>query len=120
MRPATHNLEMVQGDTFRKNLRLSLVDDDAVLIDYIDLTGCTGKAQMRESYEDPDITAEFVVTVMNQATTKGGVTIYLAPATTEAIAVKKYVWDLQITNAAGDVTTYIGGDATVTNQVTRA
>jgi hypothetical protein len=110
---------MVQGDTFRKNLRLSLVDDEGVFIDYIDLTGCTGKAQMRESYTDPDISAEFTVTVLDQSTTKGGLRIYLAPATTEALEVKTHKWDLQITDTAGDVTTYIGGDAVVTNQVTR-
>lgn len=118
MRPATYALEIYQGDTFEVTVRLRTVVNgtpDA----YMNLTGYTGKAQVRETIAAPTPAAEFAVTVLDQVATPGGVKIALTAAETAAIPVKAHVWDLQLTSGAGATRTWLKGDVTIIGEVTR-
>ena len=89
---------------------------------YMDLTGYTGKAQMRELAASAVVAAEFTVTILDQIATPGGLTISLSATQTSALEVKSHVWDLQLTEpagAGGKVRTWLKGDVTVIAEVTR-
>jgi hypothetical protein len=87
--------------------------------DYRDLTGWVGKAQVRTTEDSATVVAEFTVTLSDQTATPGGVTLYLAPATTAGITVDTAKWDFQFTDAASDVWTYAAGAVTIVKDVTR-
>lgn len=123
MKPGKYDLEVYQGDTFRRTLRLRsrVLDVDGVTWiagDYIDLTGYTGKAQFRETVLAADVAAEVTVTIGDQATLLGSVNLALTPIQTGALAKTGYKWDLQLTDPSGDVNTYLKGDVTVEPEVT--
>lgn len=88
---------------------------------YRDLTGWSVLSQIRVTADAPDPPlATFSVTLSNQATTPGGVTLRLAPAVTSALDLPEGgVWDVQLTDGAGDVFTYIAGAVSFEKDVSR-
>lgn len=123
MKPGKYDLDLYQGDTFRRTFRVRarLFDTDSGLWtagDYIDLTGYTGKCQFRETVIATDVAAELAVTILDQNATPGGISVTLTPAQATALTKAAYKWDLQLTNPAGDVSTYLAGTVTVTQEVT--
>jgi len=123
MKPGVYDLEIYQGDTFRRTLRLRqrVLDTDGVTWisgAYIPLTGYTGAAQVRETKIATDVTATMTVTVLDQTITPGGVTLYM-PASATSLITKDQVWDLQLTAPNGDVTTFLAGAVTLVQEVTR-
>lgn len=124
MQPAPQDLSIYQGDSFDFFFRVRERDWDPFTETYtagpyVDLTGWTGKSQIRQTHEATDILAEFTVTFSNQATTPGGVLLTLTPAQTVALPAKG-VWDVQLTNTAGEIRTFIAGSVTTSREVTRA
>lgn len=121
--PATYDLTIYQGDTFRLPLRLRTQNPDGTFGDYIDLTGSTVKAQVRATTFATDVLAEFTAELLDQTVvdTKGSVLLSLDPTTTAGLLTNGApgVWDVQITFADGSVKTYLRGSVTVVPQVTR-
>ena len=88
---------------------------------YRDLTGWSVLSQIRESKDAADPAATFAVTLSNQTTTPGGVTLKLTAAVTKDMVLPPTggVWDVQLTDAAGDVHTYIEGSVAFEKDVSR-
>jgi len=87
----------------------------------IDLTGYTAALQIRDTYADS-------TTDLSLTSPSGGITITAATGTiavtataaqTGAIAAGNYVYDLEITSAAGVVTRLVQGKISLSPQVTR-
>lgn len=115
--PGSYNITIYQGDTYKKTFGLK--DGNGVAID---LTGQTPKAQIRVNQASSSVLLEFTAALETQAgATLGQVTISATHADTAALtpADAYGVWDLQLTNGSGVVTTYIGGKASVVAEVTR-
>lgn len=118
MQPGAYDLQTYQGDTarwimtFRDNV-------DGVSGDPIDLTGYVGKAQIRATPEDTTVVVELTVTLSNQTTNPGEITVTGPAAQTANLILEEYVWDLQFTMPSGDVQTFLAGKVNNTLQVTR-
>lgn len=123
MQPAVQDLTIYQGDSFDFFFRVRERVYDALLQEfvagaYINLTGWTGKSQIRATPDAADVLADFSVTISNQTTTPGGVLLRLTNAQTAALP-PGGVWDVQLINTAGEVKTFIGGRVIVPREVTR-
>jgi len=124
VQPVTQGITVYQGDTFdfffRVRNRVYDVATSAYIAGtYVDLTGWTGKAQIRANADAAVVLAEFSVTISNQITTPGGVLLVLTPALTAALPATGGFWDVELTNAVAEVRTFIAGAVTVTKQITR-
>ena len=124
MQPAVQDLTIYQGDSFDFFFRVRDRTYDVALEEfvpgaYINLTGWTGKSQIRATPEATAVLAEMSVTLSNQSTTPGGVLLKLTSVQTAALPASG-VWDVQLTNTAGEVKTFIGGRVVVPREVTRA
>jgi len=120
--PGSYNLEIYQGDTFKVTVRLRSRNADGSLGAYLDLTGCTAKAQIRSTEASDTVIAEFVTEILDQTATPGGVKLSLTHGVTAALAPTSAageLWDMQITFADGTVTTYLRGGVKITAEVTR-
>ena len=119
MRPAEYNITHYQGDTLILPLRIRNVNADGTLGEYEDLTGWVGKAQMRNAADV--IVQEFTVTVDADQVDNKGLLEVTATHTQTAVwtSINGLVWDLQLTNAGGQVRTIIAGTVTVLAEVTR-
>lgn len=121
MAAAVRTIEIVRGDDFELPLffRTPAVGNNPPV--YWDLTGWTGRAHLRET-EDGPLIASFTVTILDQNTALGGVLVSLDKLITAALVpfvTKKFgKWDLELTDAAGKVTTYMRGDAYLIMDVT--
>lgn len=81
----------------------------------IDITNDTPKAQLRENYESAT-----AIDLDTSVDSDGDIHIYVSSAICSTLdANKGYIWDLQTTNYKGDVKTWVTGDVTVLNEVTR-
>lgn len=80
----------------------------------LDLNGYTPKVQFRTFYGAPD-----PVTVPSSLVDNNSrVRVYVSSAVTAGLSLTDYIWDLQITNALGDVRTLVTGDVKVQDEVT--
>ena len=110
--PGVHNLTIYKGDDFSQTVRLAT---DGV---YINLTGWSGRAQLR-SLTDTLITA-FNITFGNQTTAPGELTMSLTAAVTSALTATEGVYDLELTTPApAKVKTYLAGSVTIVSDVTK-
>lgn len=108
--PARVDLKMVAGDSFSKEFRLREQDGTA-----IDLTGLTGRAQVRDR-PGGELLAEFTVGPLDAT---GVVTISLTTAQTRALP-GKGVWDLELDGGATNTKTIVQGDVKVIPDITVA
>lgn len=112
MPPGRHDINLVQGDSFRRDLRFERPPGTAY-----DLSGHTFKAQVRPKYAAGTLTATMTVTVI--AAPDGRLRLTMAPAVTTTLTPRAqgYTWDLQWTDPAGTVLTILSGDVHVTPEV---
>ena len=136
--PAPFDLKIVRGDTFEFFFRLydqvyDAVNDVFIKGSPIDLTGYTFKAQIRADEKSATaLTIELTATPGDQADLTNGigyVLLSLTPAQTAGLGaadldgktyVKFGVWDCEVTEPGGKVTTIWAGDALIRPDVTRA
>jgi len=104
------NLQLYQGDDFIATVTVSNADGSPA-----DLTGCTAKAQIRKDVADkqPSVATEFTTSVQSPV-----INISLTHEQTLQLN-GDYVWDLQITDGSGAITTILAGGISVTQEVTR-
>lgn len=87
---------------------------------YRNLTGWTVLAQIRATQDSATPLAEFDATLSDQVADTGGVLLKLSPADTAAIPSGTHGYDVQLTDANGDVWTYIEGEVEVSKDYSRA
>jgi hypothetical protein len=108
----TYNLAIDQGTDFTSTI--SVVDSTNTARD---LTGYTGKAQLRRSYASTSNT-EFTINIASPAT--GNVVITLSNAKTANLKYGRYLYDVELTKTADNTVERIQeGIAVIYPQVTR-
>ena len=112
MTAATYDLVIDQGSDFA--IDLTITESGSAK----DLTGYSGRAQIRSTHAAASATASFTVAVVSAA--NGTMKLELSAATTTALAAGRYVYDLEI-HTANDaiVKRLIQGNVTINQQVTR-
>jgi len=118
--PENRNLVIYKGDTFSLSFRLRQKQTSGAPGAYVDLTGCTPKAQIRATEDSTTVLQEFTATLGDQTNvdTVGQVNLVISSADTANLS--PGVWDVQVTYPDNTVTTYLRGSVTVTKEVTRA
>lgn len=109
--PGSYSPTIYQGDDWAKTFQF---DDDAG--DPIDLSGHTLESQLRAT-KASDVVVSFTVDTTDAAA--GTVYLSLAAADTAELARGFYFFDLQWTDASGDLRTVLAGRAEVVEEVTR-
>jgi len=104
------NIIVDQGTTFATTIYLT--DDNG---DPIDLTGYTGRSQMRKHYTSSN-SQSFSVSLSN---TVGSVSLALTAVQTANIVAGRYVYDVEVVSGANVISRIIEGIVTVTPEVTR-
>ena len=105
------NLYIDQGTDF--SITVDVTDSAG---EALELDGYTAAAQIRKTYSSSSDSATFATSI---AELSGQVTISLTDTQTAALESGRYVYDLNITSAAGVVTRVIEGQAIITPGVTR-
>jgi hypothetical protein len=109
--PARLDLKLVAGDSFSRTVRLQEQNGDP-----IDLTGLTGRAQIRDRPKGK-LLAEFTVTIPTP--TNGEITFSLDTTQTRALP-GAGVWDLELDGGTTNTHTIVSGDVKVIPDVTVA
>jgi hypothetical protein len=106
--PAAVNLLVYQGDDLYLDLAVTSKGAPA------DLTGFTAKSQIRSTPPSTTVLAELLTTISAS-------TIHLHLVHTDAatLPVQPAVWDCQLTDASGNISTIAAGTVTVTAEITR-
>tara|TARA_A100001201_G_scaffold139195_1_gene130885 strand:- start:56 stop:388 length:333 start_codon:yes stop_codon:yes gene_type:complete len=100
-----------QGTTFETVV--TVTNDDG---DVVDLTNYEAASQIRKHHTSSSVTATFVIT---NGGTNGQLTLTLSSSATGGIESGRYVYDVEVTTAAGVVSRVVEGIVTVNPQVTR-
>lgn len=109
--PKRYDIAIYQGDTFKFDLVLK--DEGGVPLD---ITGWTGLAQIKK-VEDSSA-AETPTLTTTVGTTDGKITIGISNTGTGALLEDvEYKYDVQLTDTAGNVRTFLGGKITITGDV---
>ena len=106
--PLSVTLVVYAGDDFYVDVEVTNPDDSPM-----DLSDCTATAQIRISAEDNTIAGTFDCSIVGNV-----ITLHLSHDDSATIG-DKNVWDCQIVNGAGDVTTLVAGTISTTPEVTR-
>jgi hypothetical protein len=104
-------LTLDQGATY--NSTITVRDENGVAQN---LVGYTARSQMRKSYYS-STKKDFTVTVSQPA--NGQITMAMSAANTANLTPGRYVYDVEIEDASGDVTRIFEGIVTVLPNVTR-
>lgn len=118
---ATVDLILVQGDDWIKTFRLGTRPDSESNVEYWDLTGWTGKSQIRKKATSATVLADLDVTIdpeQDDADHTGLVTVALAAEDAAGLPAS-CVWDFELTNPSGIKRTYMAGTVTVNREVTK-
>lgn len=100
-----------QGTTYNVDINMILNNQ----LPY-DLSNSTAKAQIKKSYYNPTVIAEFVVTMPDPPT--GVINISMDAETSANIAPGRYVYDVLMKDAANNVSRVVEGILNVSPQVT--
>jgi hypothetical protein len=104
------NITIDQGTTF--STTISLTDDNG---DPINLTGYSGRSQMRKHYTSSN-SQSFTVSL---GEVSGIVSLGLTASQTANLVPGRYVYDVEVVSGANVVSRIIEGIVTVTPEVTR-
>ena len=108
---ALSNIYIDQGADFTTVISLTDSNNDA-----LNLTGYSALAQIRKSHGSTPIAATFGTAL---TTTTGQLTLTLTDAITTAMDSGRYVYDVLLTDASGDKTRVLEGQAVLTPGVSR-
>ena len=116
-----YNITIEQGATFELVITVKQSNGSPM-----DLTGYTGSSQIRKTPLSATVVKAFTVTFLDPRT-DGKVKLSLTDAETSALSAgetpassqSQYVYDFEITSAAGKVTRLLAGKVTVSAEVTR-
>lgn len=112
--PGNLDLDLYQGATWSYVLTWKIADVP------VDLSGYTARLQARPSARSADIALDLAtgsgITLGGQ---DGTVTLTLSATQTAALSPGKYLYDLELESAGGEVTRLVQGTLTVSPEVTR-
>lgn len=111
MAAGTYNFILEQGATFSR--RLTVQENNSAL----DLTGYTGRAQMRSTHDSDSIALSFTVAISDA--TNGILSMSASATSTASLTPGQYVYDVEIESSAGSVTRLLQGTVTVNPEVTK-
>jgi len=100
-----------QGTTYNIDINMILTNN----LPY-DLANTAARAQVKKSYYNPTVIAEFVVTMPDPPT--GVINISMDANTTANIAPGRYVYDVLLKDSANNVSRVVEGILNVSPQVT--
>jgi len=106
------DLQMRQGSTFGPHECVITNPDESAM----DLSGCTIRASLRRN---PGATEVVLFTVSVTDTAAGAFTFGLAKEATIGLVPPKYIWDMELQDAAGRVLPICRGEVLVELEVTR-
>lgn len=109
--PSNYDLVLYRGDYFSLNVTMTDANSNP-----INLTGYTGKSCIKSGYA---ASSEYDATITITTPTTGVVTVTYPSSVTETILAGSYIWDFQLTDPSGNVRTYLTGDVTVYDEVSR-
>ena len=110
MSAARQDLAIYQGDTFSATVTIRNVDGTPA-----DISGYTAQAQIRRAVADADPVVE-----VEMSATVESPQVHLSIPHDETVGLTgRYVWDLQIIDGSGAITTVLAGKVIVTSEVTR-
>jgi hypothetical protein len=113
MTAATYDLVIDQGSDFAIDLTITEAGSAK------DLTGYSGRAQIRSTHAASSVTASFTCSIVGSASA-GILKLELPSATTTSMAAGRYVYDLEIhTGSDAIVKRLIQGSVTINPEVTR-
>lgn len=116
----TYKLTIKQGATFRQRF-VYKAGNSVATASPVDITGFTGRAQMRPDFTSTAVHAHW--TTENGGMALGGasgeITLISSAADTELMPAEKGVWDLELVSPEGEVIRLIEGQAEVSPEVTR-
>jgi hypothetical protein len=104
------NLFIDQGATYKTVL--TLTDEDGEILD---LTSSNATSQIRKSYSS-SLTVQFTTAINVSA---GEIALSLTANQTGNITAGRYVYDVELTDAANSITRIVEGIVTINPQVTR-
>ena len=105
-----YDLVVRRGETFRRVLRLKKGGEA------IDLTGWTGKAQIRPEPDSAELVCEMELTIVPE---EGKVVMIIPLSVTAGISSGVYSWDIRLTDGEGIARYYTGGAVKVMPTVTK-
>jgi len=108
--PSNYDLVLYRGDYFSTSVVIKDSNDTP-----INLNGYTAESSIRQSFSSVS-SFDATCTITPSA---GRVDILFPSSVVEEITAGSYVWDFQVTNPDGNVRTYLAGDVTVYDEVTR-
>lgn len=117
MTAATYDLTIDQGATYTLGMVYRgpnvLVDDVVTQGDPIDITGCTARMQIRQSFGTPAITTSTEADDITLGTTDGRIDLVLPEAKTILLTMKKARYDFYLTFPDGTVRRLLEGKVTI-------
>jgi len=113
MEPAPLDLKIVRGDKFTCFFRVKQAGGT-----YINLTGYTAAAQIRQTDGDGAVAATFTAVIGDQTAFPGSVLLTLLKAVTTTLTPGTLVWDCEVIDGAGEPRTVLAGKVTVLKDVT--
>ena len=111
MSAGIYNFTLNQGATFSR--QMTVKENNSPL----NLTGYTAAMQLRSTYDSSTVALSMTAAVINA--TQGILSISATATATAALEEGIYVYDLEISTAAGAVTRLLQGQVTVSPEVTR-
>jgi hypothetical protein len=114
MAAGKRDITIIKGDDYTNEI--NFVTRSAGVTSPLPITGNVYTAQLRKVVTQAAPDATFVCTVTDGP--NGILVVAMGHATTAALTVGCYHWDLQC-NSSGTITTVLTGKATVTSDVTR-
>jgi hypothetical protein len=112
-----NNLLVEANADFTVTVELTNEDADGNLTT-LDLTGYTALAQIRKRYGSSSVSETFTV-AFTADRTSGKIALELTDVQTGTLKDGRFVWDLQLTDAAGNKTRTLEGRLTVLPSVSR-
>lgn len=103
------NLIVDQGSTYKANFEVRYANNQLAVLD-----NYTGAGKIRKFFSS-NTSTDFSVNVYSNGT----VSVQLSANQTAAMDEGRYVYDVEITNIAGEVTRLVEGSLTITPEVTR-
>jgi hypothetical protein len=108
--PSSQDLFIYKGDYVELFVTISDATNTPIVLD-----GSTPKAQLKLNYDD-NAPINFSCSLTGVT---GQVRIYLSSALASILTPGSYIWDFQVKFPSGDVRTYLAGDVTVYDEVTK-
>lgn len=110
-----YRLRLKKGDDYRKEFHLKDSAGEAV-----DLTGCTVKMQMRESFSS-DVLLELSTSngKIELDAENGVIALVFLPDDTAGANWKKSIYDIELKNSANEIQTIISGTVDLYEEVTK-